>query len=838
MLYPLPPFPLSTVPAPKQSMPPPKKMEADKVHAKSTTSVSKQNLPSPPAIIKDKRSSRNFYRHGLLGTGGFARCYEIKDERGTRYAVKVVAKSSLKAQKHKQKLLAEIKIHSSMNHKNIVKFYHYFEDSENVYLILELCEHKSLMEMVKKRRRLTEPEVRYFMLQLLDAVKYMHQENVIHRDLKLGNLFLTGDMQLKVGDFGLATLVKHDGERKKTICGTPNYIAPEILFDTQNGHSFEVDIWSLGVIMYTLLIGKPPFQTKDVKAIYKKIKENSYDFPPGCMITHHAKSLISSLLKTRPESRPVLNDVIQHPFFSSGFTPSALPISAVSFPPSFTSSSSTTVSSTTSSTASSPSIPLNSQLPVSSTGRKPFKSLNRPPSTVRNSTSPLIAQPVSPERQTSKASNLKENEDAQLVETVRQLSIGTKNARTQFQSLNERTHQQNAVDLQHNKISTATSSSMNNGNEIHPPFNNTTSARNLNHNNHSSSIPSTNQHRTSTVNLQSTLNSKHILASTSNSSSPLTTTNPMTMSMNSDRLDSRRQRPELAASVIETRNGNSKHDMNLMASVNVVPAHGGISTTKKTDPNDNDGGVPVTPKRTAGILESVYRNLMTAFKLSKDHVSADKIEQSLAGTASNETLSPPSVFISKWIDYSNKYGLGYQLTNGCVGVYFNDSTSIILSADEKHFEYLYYARGTDKSIMKRQSHTLDDYPPELYKKVTLLKHFKGYMAENLFKASYTFTDTARIHNLDFLTKYVRTKHAVVFRLSNSIIQINFFDHTKLILSHEGKLVTYINRQRGMTHQYTWDVVSNGDAENVGRLKYAKDVVEQLWTKRGTGNTGK
>ena len=141
---------------------------------------------------------------------------------------------------------------------------------------------KTFVDLLKKRKRLTEPEVRFYMWQLLDAIRYMHRRSIIHRDLKLGNLFLTKDLSLKIGDYGLAASLKHDGERKKyiliisrahltyrTICGTPNYIAPEILFDTQNGHSFEVDIWSLGVVMYTMLVGKPPFQTKDIKTIYK-----------------------------------------------------------------------------------------------------------------------------------------------------------------------------------------------------------------------------------------------------------------------------------------------------------------------------------------------------------------------------------------------------------------------------------------------------------------------------------------------------------------------------------------------------------------------------------------
>lgn len=117
------------------------------------------------------------------------------------------------------------------------------------------------MDLLRRRRRLSEPEARYYLVQIIGANGYMHQTNVIHRDLKLGNIFLDDNMNLKVGDFGLAALIEKPGDRKKcdtclelladirTICGTPNYIAPEILFDTANGHSFEVDIWSVGVIL-------------------------------------------------------------------------------------------------------------------------------------------------------------------------------------------------------------------------------------------------------------------------------------------------------------------------------------------------------------------------------------------------------------------------------------------------------------------------------------------------------------------------------------------------------------------------------------------------------------
>jgi len=102
----------------------------------------------------------------------------------------------------------------------------------------------------------------------------LHKNKVIHRDLKLGNLFLSDKMELKLADFGLAAKLEFDGEKKKTICGTPNYIAPEIL-EGKSGHSYEVDVWSLGLVIYTMLIGKPPFETNDVKTTYRKIRLNS-----------------------------------------------------------------------------------------------------------------------------------------------------------------------------------------------------------------------------------------------------------------------------------------------------------------------------------------------------------------------------------------------------------------------------------------------------------------------------------------------------------------------------------------------------------------------------------
>lgn len=133
----------------------------------------------------------------------------------------------------------------------------------------------------------------------MEGVKFLHKNKVIHRDLKLGNLFLDEGLKLRVGDFGLATKVIYEGERKRTVCGTPNYIAPEIL-DSKGGHSYEVDYWAIGVILYTLVCGRPPFESSEVKQTYKKIRACSYAFPEQVPLSDNLKDFVKKCLVVDP----------------------------------------------------------------------------------------------------------------------------------------------------------------------------------------------------------------------------------------------------------------------------------------------------------------------------------------------------------------------------------------------------------------------------------------------------------------------------------------------------------------------------------------------------------
>lgn len=209
-------------------------------------------------------------------------------------------------------LLNEIEIHRRLSHKHICKFEHSFEDKSNHYLLLELCPNETMREMMERRKGLTEPEAKYYMLHLLEAVKYLHQKNsVVHRDLKPLNLFLDKNLRLKVGDFGLARcLSSPEKERKlkKSVGGSPNYMAPESVrahksIPSSRCPSFEVDIWSMGAICFAFLVGKPPYKALDKAQSFQRILDNQYEFPGHIPMSTHARDLISAILQTEPKDR-------------------------------------------------------------------------------------------------------------------------------------------------------------------------------------------------------------------------------------------------------------------------------------------------------------------------------------------------------------------------------------------------------------------------------------------------------------------------------------------------------------------------------------------------------
>ena len=199
--------------------------------------------------------------------------------------------------------------------------------------MLELCSNGSLADMLKKRKYLTLPEIRRFVIQICGAVKYLHHRHIVHRDLKTGNLFLDENMNVKVGDFGLAALLVTEKEmevkRRTTMCGTPNYLAPEIL-EKGKGHDEKVDLWAIGVIAYTLAVGKAPFHASTKEEIYRKLKSGTYTWPELSATTNQSsdlRNLVSSLLVPE-EQRPIPDQIVSQNFFKIAFVPSSIPSAA------------------------------------------------------------------------------------------------------------------------------------------------------------------------------------------------------------------------------------------------------------------------------------------------------------------------------------------------------------------------------------------------------------------------------------------------------------------------------------------------------------------------------
>ncbi|KAL4969415.1 uncharacterized protein BDV14DRAFT_165910 [Aspergillus stella-maris] len=300
-----------------------KNAAAAAANAAQKASSAKNHAPPPPALVLEPgEDGERYSTGGFLGKGGFAICYEGTLLRNGRvYAMKVV-KSEMTQKKMQEKFRTELQIHSKMRHPHIVGFHRAFAFDQCIYVILELCPNGSVMDMVRKRRSLSLPEVRRLMIQLCGAVKYLHKRNVAHRDLKMGNLFLDRNMDIKVGDFGLAAMImsEKDEKRRKTLCGTPNYIAPEVLDRSKGGHTQKVDIWSLGVICFAMLTGYPPFQSKTQEEIYKKVRNLTYVWPKDGECANHipeeAKSLVACCLNLDEQERPDPDDIVEHAFFN------------------------------------------------------------------------------------------------------------------------------------------------------------------------------------------------------------------------------------------------------------------------------------------------------------------------------------------------------------------------------------------------------------------------------------------------------------------------------------------------------------------------------------------
>ncbi|GJQ86458.1 polo [Trypoxylus dichotomus] len=547
-----------------------------------------------PDIIRDAITKSSYKKGRFLGRGAFAKCYELADlQRSYIYAGKIVSKKLMVKESHREKMTQEIKIHQSLKHKNIVGFYNFFEDQLNIYIVLELCRRRSMTELQKRRKAITEPETRFYMRQILSGVQYLHNNNIIHRDLKLGNLFLNDDLHVKIGDFGLAAKIEFDGERKETLCGTPNYIAPEIL--NKKGHSFEVDIWSIGCIMYTLLIGRPPFETNNLKETYSRIRKCQYRLTSN--ISSSAKQMIMLMLQSDPSRRPKVQQLAQQDFMVNGYIPNSLPVSCLTMAPRFD---------------------------------QVEKTMNRKP----------------------------------LIEVT-------------------------------------------NGEQM-------------------------------------------------------ITDSPLKAGM------------EVAGCL-------------------AVPYTTPITTFDAAD------------------------NLLSLRKMLQDVIKSKPGRNCKFGDEMSDPASQPLFWVSKWVDYSDKYGFGYQLCDESVGVMFNDTTKLILLPNGINVHYI--DKNGEESYM-----TVENYPKMHDKKVKLLSYFSRYMREHLLKAGGSAVrENDSLSRIPHLHQWCRSTSGVLMQLNNGTVQMNFGDHTKIMMCPLMAAISYIDEDKSFRTFRFSSIQKNGCSMGLyEKMRYAYD----------------
>ncbi|XP_036935801.1 serine/threonine-protein kinase DCLK1-like isoform X1 [Acanthopagrus latus] len=276
-----------------------------------TTAEPMDEFPSVPASIAER------YKVGrTLGDGNFAVVREcVERSTGREYALKIISKDKCRGKEHM--IQSEVSILRRVKHPNIVLLIEEMDTNSELYLVMELVKGGDLFDAITSSNKYTERDASCMLFNLASAIKYLHSLNIVHRDIKPENLLVyehtDGSRSLKLGDFGLATVVNGP---LYTVCGTPTYVAPEIV--AESGYGLKVDIWAAGVITYILLCGFPPFRGtgEDQEALFEQILKGVLDFPAPYWdsVSDAAKALITGMLQVEVDQRYTAVQVLDNPW--------------------------------------------------------------------------------------------------------------------------------------------------------------------------------------------------------------------------------------------------------------------------------------------------------------------------------------------------------------------------------------------------------------------------------------------------------------------------------------------------------------------------------------------
>lgn len=253
---------------------------------------------------------------GIIGSGHYAKVYEAVDRHtGDKVAVKVIQKQ-MSDPKMAQYTKREAEIARLVNHPNIVSTYDIFETSTHLYIVMEYISQGNLLDFLAGgKNRVNERNALRIAKQLLGAIAYLHDNDIVHRDIKAENILVSTNGTIKLADFGLARRlygVSSDEYCLSSILGTPAYCSPEVVSRSQYGKP--VDIFGCGVLLYVALSGALPFRGDNAEEVFKNIVAGRYSFPAArwSLVSEDARRLVAQMLSVRPGDRPSANEALEH----------------------------------------------------------------------------------------------------------------------------------------------------------------------------------------------------------------------------------------------------------------------------------------------------------------------------------------------------------------------------------------------------------------------------------------------------------------------------------------------------------------------------------------------
>ena len=265
---------------------------------------------------KMKIKVKDFEKLKTVGLGSYGRVRLCRQKKtGEIFVMKILKKNEIIKQKQVDHVYSEFNILSTLKHPFIVQLVGFnFEDPKYIYFVLEYVQGGELFTLLRTKGTFPVPQTKFYIAHIITIFEYLHSKNIVYRDLKPENILINKNGYLKLTDFGFAKILEN--EKTYTLCGTPEYLAPEIILN--KGHGKAVDWWTLGILLYEMLVGIDPFSDDDPMKTYQKILKGKINFPKT--IDKDAKSLIKHLLTQDTSKRfgclkNGVKDILNHRFF-------------------------------------------------------------------------------------------------------------------------------------------------------------------------------------------------------------------------------------------------------------------------------------------------------------------------------------------------------------------------------------------------------------------------------------------------------------------------------------------------------------------------------------------